>query len=163
MSGEQEGGAGEAVQHPNAMQPSPPIYDDQGRRLCGAKTREAGSCRAPAMAGQVRCRMHGGSLPQAKRAARLRLAELVDPAIGTLAREMVKAERSADRQRAANSILDRAGIARETRVETSDARSLLLERLTSLRRDRELQPLEAVLEVIDVEPVEDAEVGHDGE
>ncbi len=161
MSEEQEGQGGEAMQRPDAMQPAPPVYDDQGRRLCGAKTREAASCRAPAMAGQARCRMHGGSLPQAKRAARLRLAELVDPAIATLGREMVKAERSADRQRAANSILDRAGIARETRVETSDARTMLLDRLLAARAARELQAAETVLEVIDIEPVEHVEGGAD--
>ncbi|MEU2203026.1 HGGxSTG domain-containing protein [Microbacterium oleivorans] len=155
MSEAQEGAGGEAVRRADAMQLPPAEYDAQGRRLCGAKTREAGSCRAPAMAGQARCRMHGGSLPQARRAARLRLAELVDPAIGTLAREMVKAERSADRQRAANSILDRAGIARETRVETSDARTMLLERLAALQAERELQAPETVLEVIDAVPVED--------
>lgn len=28
---------------------------------CGAKTRGGGSCRAPAIAGKVRCRMHGGA------------------------------------------------------------------------------------------------------
>ena len=28
---------------------------------CGAKTRKGGSCRAPAVAGKKRCRMHGGA------------------------------------------------------------------------------------------------------
>ena len=28
---------------------------------CGAKTRAGGSCRAPAMRGKRRCRMHGGA------------------------------------------------------------------------------------------------------
>jgi hypothetical protein len=28
---------------------------------CGAKTRSGGSCRAPAVDGQSRCRMHGGA------------------------------------------------------------------------------------------------------
>ncbi|MDO8397194.1 MAG: HGGxSTG domain-containing protein [Bradyrhizobium sp.] len=30
-------------------------------RRCGAKTRAGGSCRAPAMSGKRRCRMHGGA------------------------------------------------------------------------------------------------------
>ncbi len=30
-------------------------------RRCDAKTRAGGSCRAPAMLGKLRCRMHGGS------------------------------------------------------------------------------------------------------
>lgn len=28
---------------------------------CGAKTRSGGSCKAPAVAGKARCRMHGGA------------------------------------------------------------------------------------------------------
>jgi hypothetical protein len=30
-------------------------------RRCGAKTRASGSCRAPAVRGKRRCRMHGGA------------------------------------------------------------------------------------------------------
>ncbi|HTB03758.1 MAG TPA: HGGxSTG domain-containing protein [Bradyrhizobium sp.] len=30
-------------------------------RRCGAKTRSCGSCRAPAVRGKRRCRMHGGA------------------------------------------------------------------------------------------------------
>lgn len=63
----------------------------------------------------------------------MRLAGLVDPAIATLAREMVNADTSAARQSAANSILDRAGWGRVTRVEAVDARQILLQRLQELR------------------------------
>lgn len=55
--------------------------------------------------------------------------ELVDPAIATLGREMMKAENSRDRQSAANSILDRAGYGRAQQITTDDARSMLLHRL----------------------------------
>ncbi|WP_461334466.1 HGGxSTG domain-containing protein [Bradyrhizobium embrapense] len=41
---------------------------------CGAKTRSSGACRAPAVRGKTRCRMHGGakgsSAPRANRNAR---------------------------------------------------------------------------------------------
>jgi len=41
---------------------------------CGAKTRTGGSCRAPAVQGKTRCRMHGGArgsgAPRANRNAR---------------------------------------------------------------------------------------------
>jgi hypothetical protein len=41
---------------------------------CGAKTRTAGACRAPAVRGKMRCRMHGGAegsgAPRANRNAR---------------------------------------------------------------------------------------------
>ena len=41
---------------------------------CGARTRQGGACRAPAMYGRKRCRMHGGAegsgAPKANRNAR---------------------------------------------------------------------------------------------
>lgn len=118
-----------------------PRYDKLGRLLCAAKRRGTDElCRAPAMAGLRVCRLHGGASKQAQRKARLRLAELIDPAIGTLAREMVQADKSADKQRAANSILDRAGLGRVSKVETDDAKELLYERLTSLSHTPEHTP-----------------------
>lgn len=111
--------------------------DAQNRPLCGARTRAGASCRQPAMRGGFRCRMHGGASPQAKRKARLRLAELVDPAIATIARVMVSGAKDADRLRAAEAILDRAGHPRASRIEghisVEDARETLIERLLELR------------------------------
>lgn len=118
------------------MQPQDPMqprYDAQNRLLCSARRRDGDLCQSPAMHGQRVCRMHGGSAPQARSKARLRLAELVNPAIATLAREMANADRSVDRQRAANSILDRAGWGRVSTVETADAREVLLARLAEMR------------------------------
>jgi hypothetical protein len=86
------------------------------------------------------CRVHGGSAPAAKNKARLRLAELVDPAIATLAREMATAQSSKDRMAAANSILDRAGWGRVTNVEIGDARELLVARLIALRDEIQQAP-----------------------
>lgn len=43
---------------------------------CGAKTRSGKPCQSPPMAGQKRCRMHGGSSPNALAAAERRLAAL---------------------------------------------------------------------------------------
>jgi hypothetical protein len=80
------------------------------------------------------CRMHGGASPGAKRKAALRLLELVDPAIATLAREMAQADTSKDRQSAANSILDRAGYGRAQMVEVGDARQMLIQRLIDLQQ-----------------------------
>src|SRR3546814_8416182 len=81
----------------------------EGRR-CTAKNRAGERCgKAPIKGGTV-CVTHGSSAPQVRRKATLRLLELVDPAIGTLAHEMVQADKSADRQRAATSLIDRAGL-----------------------------------------------------
>lgn len=105
--------------------------DPQGRRVCTAK---GNTCNGVVARGLNVCRMHGGAAPQVRRKARLRLAELVDPAIATLAREMAGADSSSDRQKAANSILDRAGFARATKIEAEDARSILLDRLLEIRQ-----------------------------
>lgn len=116
---------------------STPRLGRNGERLCGAKRTNGEPCNAPAMQGQRVCRMHGGSSPQAKRKAALRLVELIDPAIATLAREMVQADTSADRQRAANSILDRAGVPRVTKeIGVDTSREVLLTRLREIRRQK---------------------------
>lgn len=102
---------------------------------CRATSKATGKpCGRTAEPGATVCRYHGGAAPQVKRKAALRLLELVDPAIATLAREMANADRSSDRQRAANSILDRAGVPRRVDVTDADAaRALLIERLLALR------------------------------
>jgi hypothetical protein len=112
-----------------------PRVDDHNRVLCSAHASRTGElCRAPAMHGQQVCRLHGGGTRASKAKAKLRLAGLVDPAIATLAKEMVNPDTtSRARQSAANSILDRAGWGRVTKVEAVDARALLLQRLRELR------------------------------
>ncbi len=88
-----------------------------------------------AIAGAAVCKMHGGAAPQVKKNAKLRLAELVDPAISTLAREMVNSTKSVDKQRAANSILDRAGFGRHQNISVGDAKDLLLQRLLEMKEE----------------------------
>jgi hypothetical protein len=105
---------------------------------CTATNRQGQPCQNPAREGSTVCRNHGGNAPQVRRKANLRLIELIDPAIGTLAREMVQAGKSNDRQAAANSILDRAGVPRKAEISSDDARALLLERLIQLRDENNL-------------------------
>ena len=105
-----------------------------GRPRCTAMSKQnQRRCRRAATPGTNVCANHGSRAPQVKQAAKLRLLGLVDPAIATLAREMTQAAKSSDKQRAANSILDRAGIARTAEVQVEDARALLVERLMALR------------------------------
>lgn len=106
--------------------------DNPNPNRCTAHARTGKQCGNRAVPGATVCKFHGGAAPQVQRKARMRLAELAAPAIATLANEMVKADRSADRQRAANSILDRAGYGRTTRIEAADARDALIERLTEM-------------------------------
>lgn len=125
-----------AMEQQDPLEPDtkPFRYDQQNRLLCTAMSRRSGElCKAPAMKGQRVCRVHGGASSQARRKAKLRLMELVDPAIATLAREMTQADKSADKQRAANSILDRAGFGRQQQVEVDDARALLLQQILKAR------------------------------
>lgn len=104
-------------------------------RYCGAKTRSGGTCKQRLNLGDKRCRFHGGASPQAKRAAALRLAQLIDPAITVLARELVEAESSRDRLRAVENILDRTGYSRSAKIELEDAREILRAKLMELRGD----------------------------
>lgn len=105
-----------------------------GRPRCTAQSKQnKRRCRRAATPGTNVCISHGSGAPQVRRAAKLRLLSLVDPAIATLAREMTQAPKSSDKLRAANSILDRAGIARSSEVRVDDARELLVERLRALR------------------------------
>ena len=109
-------------------------------RQCTARSSQTGKrCRRHAIKGGTVCATHGGSSPSVKNRARLRLAALVDPAITTLAREMTTAQNSNDRQRAANSILDRAGMSRGVSPEVELARALLIDRLVTLREQNAKQ------------------------
>lgn len=136
--------------------PTTTTASGEPKRRCTARKRGTDQrCGQPPIPGGTVCRFHGGNAPQVRRSAQGRLAELVMPAIGTLAREMVKAEKSADKQRAANSILDRAGISR-TPADDAAKRQLIYERLIALReaRDRGESPAPE-LEVLDAEVVAD--------
>lgn len=111
--------------------------DLYGRVLCSAHRRDGKLCKSPAVKGLKVCRMHGAGAPQVRNAAKLRLQELVNPAIATLAREMTTADKSADKQRAANSILDRAGFGRASRVEVEDAKDQLYQKLLEYAEDNQ--------------------------
>lgn len=106
------------------------------RRQCTATAKTGERCQKPPINGATVCIKHGGGAPQVRRKASLRLLELIDPAIATLAREMATAEKSADKQRAANSILDRAGMPRRTEImDGAAATDLLVERIKELRHE----------------------------
>jgi len=108
-------------------------YGNVGQRLCSATNRAGEPCRAPAMRMQTVCRVHGGSSPQAKAAARRRLLELVDPAITQLTSELEQADLSKDRLKAIEMILDRTGFGKQMTVEVDDVRDMVADRIRSLR------------------------------
>lgn len=130
-----------------------PFMDDGRTPRCqGHSTQHGGQCRRPANHGTTVCNSHGGRAPQVRRKAALRLAELVDPAIATLAREMATAEKSNDRQAAANSILDRAGIARRTEVASDDVHATLIEKVEeALALEQQADGSYAITEISDTD------------
>jgi hypothetical protein len=100
-----------------------------GNNVRCSAVRAGRHCRKSAIPGGTVCPTHGGSAPQVKRKAKLQLMSLISPAIATLAREMTTADKSSDRQRAANSLLDRAGMGRAIGdMDTTVARAMLIER-----------------------------------
>lgn len=112
--------------------------DGQNRRLCSAHRTNGEECRAPAMRGQRVCRKHGGGTPQARRAARLRLADLIDVSVTTLARVITNPNaKDADRIRAAEAVLDRTGQPRGVKVEAISSEEAKRQLLKALLRMRE--------------------------
>ncbi|MEV0153182.1 hypothetical protein AB0H57_05490 [Micromonospora sp. NPDC050686] len=95
-----------------------PVHGDTPSKRCKANARTTGDqCANPPMMGQEVCRMHGGSAPQARKAAALRLLELADPAITALSEVVKDAPKDSDRVRAATAILDRAGLGPSSKIE----------------------------------------------
>lgn len=104
---------------------------------CRATSKASGKpCGRTAEPGATVCRYHGGAAPQVKRKAALRLLELVDPAVATLARVMASpAAKDSDKIRAAENVLDRAGVPRRVEtVDTETAKAILVERLLAMQQ-----------------------------
>lgn len=128
-------------------------YDAEGKRLCNGFTNNTGEpCGMPALFKQDYCIHHGGRSRGPKRRARIKLLELIEPALATLAKEMTSTtNKPADRIRAAENILDRAGVSRVHTIETDDARALLLQKLEEAREQAE-QTVDDVAKELDSGP-----------
>jgi hypothetical protein len=87
-----------------------PGSKNDARRCTATANRSGERCKAPAIKGGNVCRMHGGSLPGVKKAAKDRLLEMVEPAMIELRKIIDRADTSdADKLRAIQMVLDRAG------------------------------------------------------
>lgn len=91
-----------------------------GWLVCTAHKTNGEPCRAPVIRGAKVCKMHGGMAGHVREAARLRLERLVDPAISTVREMMLRGDSHTVRLKAAESILDRAGIIAEQKVEVDN-------------------------------------------
>jgi hypothetical protein len=77
---------------------------------CKAHSSQSGKrCKRAAIAGATVCATHGGSAPQVRKAAALRVIALVDPALANLASDL-KSKNPTIRQKATFDVLDRAGL-----------------------------------------------------
>lgn len=109
---------------------------------CKATTRQGNRCKTDAIRGATVCRMHGGSAPQVKAAAKRRLLEAADPAAAALVK--IALDEGMDprvRVMAIRDLLDRAGIMEPKQVEVISLDAI----------DREIARLEAELAENDME------------
>jgi hypothetical protein len=76
---------------------------------CTAHAKSGSRCKQPAIPGGAVCRYHGGSAPQVRNKAAIRLASLVDPAVAKLAKTL-KSKTESIALRAVQDILDRTNM-----------------------------------------------------
>lgn len=132
-----------------------------GKQRCPKWSRsDQRRCRQPlAFEGAPSCFYHGsGNHKQTMAKARLRLISEASSSIERLVVERDSAESSADRQRAANSLLDRVGVVRGINViGGSDLREVVIQRLMEIRERKELEAAkeEPAEEIVDAEIVEE--------
>lgn len=96
--------------------------------ICKAKSSRTGRpCKKWAIEGGAVCEFHGGGAPQVKLAAKLRILDMVDPALAVILRSLKsKKTPAAVALKAATEVLDRAGIDLENKAEQG-ARMIVVE------------------------------------
>lgn len=106
---------------------------ERGYRSCTATARTGRRCQRRPIPGGTVCVLHGGKAPAVQAKARVRLATMVEPALGRLARILVTGN-DRDAIRAIENVLDRAGIVRGgSPASDEEARAVLVEYLIDLR------------------------------
>lgn len=126
------------------------ISEVLGSRRCAARKRDGDPCSKTAEPGLQVCRSHGATT-QARASARLRLQELAEPAVAKLARLLVTAD-DGTALRAANSILDRTGFARQSTVSIAETQDIVLTRLLEFQARKQSETPEQ--EHLIIEPPE---------
>lgn len=117
--------------------PRPPQSEEltyHGAPRCTAKSTQSGErCKKARIPGTNVCGTHGGRAPQVQRKARLRLLELVDPAIAKHARILATTQDEKVALKAVEMIYDRTGMGRQQEVSVADAREALREKIYEMR------------------------------
>mgnify|MGYP000882919237 CR=1 FL=1 len=130
-------------------------------RRCIAHSKNSGAkvqCKNPPMRGSMVCRHHGGATPVARQAAKARLLAMCEPAFKVLQDCMEDPNAEwADKIRAANSVLDRAGFTAKAQLTvkhqqenldgmTRDQLVARGERIMHLLKERSEDVIDAVVE-----------------
>jgi hypothetical protein len=114
-------------------------------RQCTAQSKQTGKrCKRPAIAGGTVCHFHGGAAPQVQKAAKERIAAMVDPVLELLERNLAgKLKRARDREGylaidkvdylLMKDILDRAGYKPRIEIDNSAEMRLMGEELAAAR------------------------------
>lgn len=89
------------------------------RRCKAVSSRTGEPCRRWAILGGRVCPTHGGSIKRVKQSAQQRLAEMVDPALTSLAELVESADSDGIKLAAIKDVLDRAGFKPKERIEQS--------------------------------------------
>jgi hypothetical protein len=111
------------------------------RPKCRATNRAGNPCGRYAIPGGMVCSTHGGKAPQVRDKARIRLIGMIEPALQVLSDVMADEKAAhADKLRAANSVLDRAGYARVAVLDIDAARDLLTQRILTIMENPETKP-----------------------
>jgi hypothetical protein len=111
------------------------------RPKCRATNRAGNPCGRYAIPGGMVCSTHGGKAPQVRDKARMRLISMIEPALNVLSDVMASEKAAdADKLRAANSVLDRAGYARVQTIDVEAARDVLTQRILTIMENPETKP-----------------------
>lgn len=128
-------------------------------RRCKAKGASGGRCRKWAILGGTVCSNHGGSAPQVRRAAHLRLLEMADLAVDVHEKILRTSEDERVLLKAAEMVYDRTGLRpNPTQIDVGTSRDLLLKKLRQARGEEPMmEPLapDPDAEIVDAEIVED--------
>ncbi len=126
------------------------------RRRCSARKTNGQPCTKWPIRGGSVCDTHGGSAPQVKRAARRRLAELVDPSIGVLHALLTAVEQHPTQAlTAARDVLDRTGHKATEQLDILSTHTLVDPEQVRHMTTEEIRTLVPLLKKLAGRPVDD--------
>lgn len=111
-------------------------------------------CKKPAIPGGTVCATHGGAAPQVKRRAKLRVLQLLDPALGQLARILANPDDQRIGLTAIKMVVEMNGMTTRGDVDSTLAKAILMDRHYALQEAAR----KAQAEMLDGEVIEDADL-----